>query len=317
MIIVQGAPASRDGTPTTTARRSEWFSGRSGNRLHAVGAGDGAAVCLLLHGFGEGAYIWDELIDDLAGLGRVVALDLRGHGNSDWASNGDYGIDHYVADVVQVVSAMKAERLVVIGHSLGASVGAILAASLPHVIVGLALLDYSPEPAREILDLVHGNFASSRLQSFATAAAYEAHLLDTRPMLTPAKAHKLAISALTPNDTGQLALKSDPDIVHGRSDISETSIQAAWCRLRTLEMPTIIVRGQASAMLSAATADRMAAEIPLAKLATVRRAGHSLMSDNPLETRALVYDFVCDRFGTSAGPPGACGSLVTSAVCGD
>ena len=74
---------------------------------------------LLLHGYSNEAHIWDDFIPTVSPHYRVLALDLRGHGNSDWHPQAAYAYDDHVADVEAIVESLGIDRLVVVGHSLG------------------------------------------------------------------------------------------------------------------------------------------------------------------------------------------------------
>src|ERR1700731_2284877 len=76
--------------------------------------------CVLLHGFGENASVWGHLAPRLMSRFRVVAIDMRGHGNSDWDPESRYDAQTFTADLNKVVAAFSFERTILIGHSSGA-----------------------------------------------------------------------------------------------------------------------------------------------------------------------------------------------------
>jgi pimeloyl-ACP methyl ester carboxylesterase len=95
---------------------------------------------LLLHGLSSTSHVWDLTAPLLVDEARVIALDLRGHGQSD-KPDGDYGYETIVADVRAVLAALHYERPVIAGHSWGAGVGLWLAAHYPDEVAGLVLVD--------------------------------------------------------------------------------------------------------------------------------------------------------------------------------
>jgi pimeloyl-ACP methyl ester carboxylesterase len=107
---------------------------------------------LALHGLAGNVREWDRMaraFDDL----RVLAVDLRGHGSSDWADS--YGVDAYVHDVEDVVERVHSGPVVVVGHSLGGIVGMSLGARRPDLVERLVMVDIGPElPASAVTQVV-------------------------------------------------------------------------------------------------------------------------------------------------------------------
>jgi len=105
---------------------------RSG-RVHILDAGQGDEVILLLHGTGRSVADWQEgLADRLAQSHRVVGIDYYGHGLSDRAHPGRYGIALWAQQALDVLDALRIENVTVVGHSVGGCVAAIFAADHPQ-----------------------------------------------------------------------------------------------------------------------------------------------------------------------------------------
>src|SRR3954471_2831689 len=109
---------------------SKFFTGAAGNRLVANEIGHGPRSALLLHGGGQTRHAWAKTAHGLADAGwRVVAVDQRGHGDSDWVADGSYTFPDYAADaeaVAHTIAAAHGEAPVAIGASLG-GIAALLA----------------------------------------------------------------------------------------------------------------------------------------------------------------------------------------------
>ena len=126
---------TRASTPTDRAVPGDGLS------LHARDWGGGGRPVVLLHGLASNARIWDGVAPRLAGAGlRVVALDLRGHGDSDQPGDG-YGFETVGRDLEAALAALGLERPVLAGHSWGASVALQYAAGRAVALAGLALVD--------------------------------------------------------------------------------------------------------------------------------------------------------------------------------
>jgi pimeloyl-ACP methyl ester carboxylesterase len=121
--------------------------------------GDGPPL-VLLHGLGERAASWDNVRDALAASFTTYAVDLRGHGDSDWP--GVYGHDAIEADVCGLLDALGLREVVLVGHSMGGSIGFRIAAHRPDLVGRLVVEDVIPPwprkrrvPARPDRDLDH------------------------------------------------------------------------------------------------------------------------------------------------------------------
>ena len=114
-----------------------------GTRIAYEEHGDpGAPAMVLLHGLGEQAASWAPVVGRLAELHRVLALDLRGHGGSDWP--GAYGLEHMRDDVVGVLDALGLGQVVLVGHSLGGAVAYLVAFAHPGRVARLVVEDAPP-----------------------------------------------------------------------------------------------------------------------------------------------------------------------------
>ena len=255
---------------------------------------------LLLHGFGNEAHIWDDFAPAMAPHYRTLALDQRGHGDSDWDPEGRYGLDAMVADVEAVIAEFGSDRLVLVGHSMGGRVSTLFAGRHPERLAGLVLVDVGPDlDARGVMRI--------RLETqarvdpvFDSPDEYERLLSIHYPAATPDAIRRMARFGLKPRGAGGLVLKQDPALRGGMrgeasemaANLEEELIQAQWEALGKVACPTLVVRGAASDVLAAETADRMVDEVlARASLAVVPQAGHSVMTDNADGFRDAVSAF--------------------------
>ena len=135
-------------------RFREWGDARS---KHAV---------LLLHGYAETSEIWLEVGPDLGREFRVIAIDLRGHGQSSYATNQDYSRTAQVEDLEAIVEQLGLRSVTLVGHSMGGANAICYAAEHPEGVSALVLVETAPEVLRSGMESLRklvattGEFAS-------------------------------------------------------------------------------------------------------------------------------------------------------------
>ena len=102
---------------------------------------------LVVHGLSYFSYDWLEVGQVLAADREVVAMDMRGFGDSTWSARKDYSVPAMAQDIVNVLDHLGWKRALLIGHSMGGRSTTYVAAKHPERVAGLALIDYSPENA--------------------------------------------------------------------------------------------------------------------------------------------------------------------------
>jgi pimeloyl-ACP methyl ester carboxylesterase len=256
---------------------------------------------LLLHGFGNEAHVWDDFAPLVAPHYRVLAMDHRGHGDSDRDPEGRYGYDSLVADVEAVLAQLGIERLVVVGHSMGGRTAIRFAAKNAERMAGLVIVDAGPDlDWRGVLKI--RDDAARAPDSFASLREFEGHMARALPMARPEVIARLARHALRERPDGRFEHKLDPFFRRGVSQPSSPDEMAKatqdegrelWDALARISCPTLVVRGAASDVLSPETADRMVEEVLAdGTLAVVPQAAHAVMVENPEGFNRAVCDFV-------------------------
>ena len=281
--------------------RSRRVPGAHDLDLHVLEWSEEGVALLLLHGFGNDAHIWEDFAPAVAPYYRTLALDHRGHGDSAWDAERRYEHDALVADVEAATAALGIERLVIVGHSLGGRIATLFAGRHPERMAGLVLVDIGPELDPRGILRIRMEVESSQEPVFGSVEEYGRLLSLHYPAAQPKALLRMAQLGLRRREDGRYVLKMDPALrgagfADSPEDAAERERQmseALWDALRRIACPTLVVRGAASDVFSAETADRMVDEV-LAKgrLAVVPRAGHSVMTDNPEGFREAVTAFV-------------------------
>ncbi len=226
----------------------------------------------------------------LASFGRAIALDLRGHGDSDWDAQSRYGSASHLDDARFVIETLRPKKLILIGHSLGGEIAIRLAAQHTELVAGLVVVDFGPELNPEATVRIRQDFvAESRV--YADCSEYAACLEEKQPMISPELRWALAKDALRLNDDGSYQLKRDP-AMGTNGPLNSSALPPLWPILEEIQCPALVVRGVGSSVLPLSVAKRMVDVLSNGFFASIRLAGHGVMVDNPAEFAATTLSFI-------------------------
>jgi len=250
----------------------------NGLRLHYVDWGNPSAPPLvLLHGHGSNVHTFDQLADRLRHDWRIIALDQRGHGDSDWAD--DYAGEHFVADFAGFASAVGLERFSLLGHSMGGLVAMAYAATNPGAVERLVIVDIGPEVGREGAESVRRQTVEAP-EEFDTLEDVYAFLRASDPEPPDDMLRYRAKHGARQLENGRWGWKYDRAL---RSPSGESRLpdpELLWAALASIPCPTLVVRGERSQVLDAAVAERMERTLPRGRRVEVENAGHRITLDN-------------------------------------
>jgi proline-specific peptidase len=253
-----------------------------------------AQPIIMLHGFGVSGHMFDEFADRMQDRYRLLALDQRGHGDSDWSNEGDYSRDSFVEDLEGFRKELGIDRFILVGHSMGGLNSVVYTNRYPQHVRALVLVDVGPESAKEGVDnIVRFTRGPDELEfeEFVELA----HRFNQRRTLENIRERMR--HRLKPTEAGKWTWKFDkrfrqPD--NGLRVGSEASNDDSWALFRSVRVPTLLVRGAESDVLSQPVAERAASEMPRTRLVVVPSAGHSVPGDNPDAFTEAVQDFLRD-----------------------
>jgi non-heme chloroperoxidase len=268
----------------------------------ALGPWRGPLV-VLLHGGGQTRHAWGGTTHVLATQGFLaVSLDLRGHGESDWAPDGDYGIDAHAADLRAVVAELGRPALLV-GASLGGLTSLIAAGEAPRLDTpGIVLVDVTPriDPGgrERIME-----FMRSHPEGFASveeAADAVSAFLPHRPR--PKDVSGLAKNLRRDGD-GRYRWHWDPAFMQanklGKDTMNPERFEDA---ARTITAPTLLVRGGKSEIVSAEGVAAFQKVMPHAEYVDVPEARHMVAGDRNDVFSFAVVEFLLRIVGRSPAP---------------
>lgn len=249
---------------------------------------------LLMHGGGQTRHAWGKTAQVIAGHGwRAVSLDLRGHGDSEWALNGDYSFTAYAADCVAVVDQLGRPP-VLVGASLG-GVTAMLAEGGSDRVVSSALV---------IVDIVHRtnpagvqrirNFMSSGLRGFATLEEAAEAIAAYTPNRPKRVNHAGLMKVLRQKWDGRWYWHWDPKFLdHGRTEVPPNDFQALFqAAMRNIRVPTLLLRGKLSDVVTEEGVREFLDQIPGAKAVDVGGAAHMVAGDQNDAFSQAVIEFL-------------------------
>ena len=260
-----------------------------GRRLHFLEWGPAdAPVVLILHGFTGHAWQSDHPAQVLTPRYRVLALDQRGHGDSDRAEV--YGSVPMAADVIGFLDALGVEQVALVGHSLGGIIGTGVTALHPERVTRLVLGDIGPEPAPEGVARIQRNVAERDVFiSVNDAVTAQAEL---NPTADPVALRLRVEHNLVEQADGRLTWKYDVSLRDGTAVYENYSADEQWAFFAGIAVPVLILRGELSDILSPAISARMLAANPNASLMTLPGSGHSIATDVPDLVAAALVDFL-------------------------
>ena len=247
---------------------------------------------LFLHGGGQTRHSWRHSAARFAAHGwTAISLDARGHGESQWASDGDYTMDVLVADLRSVLDQLD-EPPVLIGASLGGITSLLIEGEHHGSARALVLVDVVPRLEPEGVERIRA-FMAARPDGFATLE----EVAEAVRAYTPERTRPVNVDGLRKNlrrgDDGRWYWHWDPEFLvageEARRDIDETRLRRAAAEVT---VPTLVVRGRHSDVVTQRGVDELLEVLPHARTTDVSDAGHMVAGDDNDVFTARLGDFL-------------------------
>ncbi len=296
---------SKPSQTNTCPAQSCFYTANDGVQLHYLlwpsQNPNSNSCCLLLHGFTNDAHIWDGLSAKLQKQHNVIAIDFRGHGDSDWDSEEKYTHLQLLEDIHQLIESQPFKSWHIIGHSLGARIAMLMLARKPVKPASFTIIDTGPEVRAVGVDKVRKD-AQNTPKTFASTESFTNYLTGIYLFGQAERIRAMAQYGLK-KVNNQLIAKTDPafttalwktdPLQHDANDLRYPLNEELWLALAHIQCPSLILKGQASAILAKNIAEKMATQVmPNARLEIIPRAGHAMMVDNPEKFERAVCQFV-------------------------
>ncbi len=247
---------------------------------------------LFLHGFAQQAHSWDFASLMVRDRFHVISLDQRGHGDSDWATDGCYFLRDYVKDLELIVAELGLTDLTVCGLSLGGRVALVHASTNPTVHRGLIVVDAGPElnfgGTTRIRDFVQGE---DEWESFDALVDHVSKY--TRKLRSIEQIRGSVRRAAKQLPDGRWTWKYDRVLRRGdRPRDPDHGPDVIWPHVRAITTPMLLVRGGLSDVLTADAAARVIEAVPGSELVEVPKAAHLVPGDNPAGFSKAIDPFL-------------------------
>jgi len=270
-------------------------------KLHYVDWGNtGRPLMVLVHGGRDHCRNWDWVALKLREHFHIIAPDLRGHGDSDWAVGGNYSMIDYVLDLTQLMKAVSTEPATLIGHSLGGSIVLQYTGVYPESVKKVVSIEGLGPPPHMIKEtLAHERMGSwigqmqdlarRKVREYASIDEALARMREANPHLSQEQAQHLTIWGVRRNENGTYSWKFD-NYVHATSPFMFNMADAReiWGRVTS---PTLLVRGSESWVGDWVKDGRFSA-FRNAQTFTVEKAGHWVHHDQLDEFMRIVHRFL-------------------------
>ena len=262
--------------------RRSFIEVEAGRKLGVIVWGEEDPEVVFIHGGAQNAHTWDTVA---LALGRsVIAIDLPGHGHSDWREDRSYWPAQNAADIGTVVEALAPNARIVVGMSLGGLTALELCASHPHTVRELVLVDITPGVNKEKASAITAFIAGP--ESFVSFEALLERTILYNPTRSESSLRRGVLHNAAPREDGSWVWRYDRN--HLPEGIELPEFRNLWDAVDTVEVRLSLFRGANSPVVDDADVEELLRRQPKANVVVVKGAGHSIQGDQPIELARLI-----------------------------
>jgi pimeloyl-ACP methyl ester carboxylesterase len=275
------------GPPTV---RREFVEVAPGRRISALVWGSRPPEMVFLHGGGQNAHTWDTVA--LALDRPLLAVDLPGHGHSDWPGDGS-ALDprSMAADVAAVVDTLAPGRRPLVGMSLGGMTALALTAGRPDLVDRLALVDITPGVNHEKSSDIRAFLAGP--ESFSSFDEILDRTIQFNPTRSVSSLRRGVLHNAVQREDGSWTWRHQLGRPSGGSALHVDSLEFddLWDALEQVDVPVLLVRGSLSPVVDDDDEAEFRRRRPHDPVANVEGAGHSIQGDRPVVLAEVLASF--------------------------
>jgi pimeloyl-ACP methyl ester carboxylesterase len=284
------APAFRlaDAVAQVSPPQHDLFVSVNGLRLHVVETGAASAgrpTIVLLHGIARHAHTFDHIARDFSRTYRVLAVDMRGHGDSAWSPAGAYLVQDYVKDLEGLVDQLRLGKVTLLGNSTGGRVAQVYAGLHRDRVDKLVVEDVGPERPQNIADAFARRVEQEK-DGWASEDELVAQLVTQNRRTPETLLRNYAHFGLKRRDDGRWIWKRDPNLVKG---FVETEL---WDSVRKITAPTLYVIGGGSRIVPPETQQKLKDTLPNVRIVVMPGLGHYPDEEDTPGFMKIVWEFL-------------------------
>jgi pimeloyl-ACP methyl ester carboxylesterase len=273
-----------------SAQPADRFVAVNGLRIHYLDWGSPEKQPLImLHGIGRVAHTFDHIAPHFAANYHVMAVDMRGHGDSSWDPRGAYLVEDYVKDIEGLAAELRLRNIVIWGNSTGGRVAQVFAGLHPELVAAVISEDVGPERPTQVAESVTRQLKQEDEKGWASEEELLAQLKASNSRTPEAILRAYAHYGSKQRPDGRVIWKRDPAIGNG---FVPTEL---WRFVRQIKSPIIYILGGRSTIVPAATQEELKKALPQAEVVTIPGVGHYPSEENEKDYLVVVDKFLIGK----------------------
>ena len=260
----------------------------NGLRLHYLDWGGTGRPLILVHGLDRHAHTFDHVAPHFTSRFRVIAVDMRGHGESAWDPAARYTVEDYVRDMEGFVDQLQLRDIVIWGNSTGGRVAQVYAGLHPERVSHMISEDVGPERPRQIADNYQRRVTEEQA-GWTSEAEVAAQVRKANPGMADANVATYVRYGTTRRADGRIIWRRDPNISRG------FVVTDLWAAVSKITVPALYIIGGRSTIVPAETQAKLRATLPRVRIVTIPDTGHYPSEDKPAEVLALIDSFLAQK----------------------